>query len=120
MKKIYYLLLLVLTSIISYSFIKLRFIDYDKYYEKYLNMSNKIVYGASAPRGRILDRNGKILVDNVGINTIVYHKIADIDEIALAKQILTVLDYQKIASINELKKYYLLTNSGDELLTDSE
>lgn len=120
MKKIYYLLLLVLTSIISYRFIKLRFIDYDKYYEKYLNMSNKIVYGASAPRGRILDRNGKILVDNVGINTIVYHKIADIDEIALAKQILTVLDYQKIASINELKKYYLLTNSGDELLTDSE
>lgn len=120
MKKIYYLLLLVLTSIISYRFIKLRFIDYDKYYEKYLNMSNKIVYGASAPRGRILDRNGKILVDNVGINTIVYHKIADIDEIALAKEILTILDYQETASTNELKKYYLLTNSGDELLTDSE
>lgn len=120
MKKIYYLLLLVLTSVISYRFIKLRFIDYDKYYEEYLNMSNKIVYGASAPRGRILDRNGKILVDNVGINTIVYHKIADIDEIALAKQILTVLDYQETASTNELKKYYLLINSGDELLTDSE
>ena len=120
MKKIYYFLLFILTGIISYRFIKLRFIDYDKYYEKYLNMSNKIVYGTSAPRGRILDRNGKILVDNVGINTIVYHKIADLDEIALAKQILTILDYQETATTSELKKYYLLTNSGDELLTETE
>ena len=40
------------------------------YYENLLNeKNNKIIYGTSAPRGRILDRNGNIIVDNVGVKT---------------------------------------------------
>ena len=31
-----------------------------------------------ADRGRILDRNGKVLVDNVGVNTLVFNKMNQI------------------------------------------
>ena len=48
----------------------------DNYYNILLNKKvNNIVYGSSAPRGRILDRNGKILVDNIGIKTLFYSKV---------------------------------------------
>ena len=36
---------------------------------------NNYVYGASAPRGRILDRNGVVLVDNIGVKTLFYNKL---------------------------------------------
>lgn len=46
-----------------------------KYYNHLLEIkNNKIFMGCSSPRGRILDKNGKILVDNVGIKMLVYRK----------------------------------------------
>jgi len=45
-------------------------IDKDKYQTLYNSKTNLEVKGISAPRGRILDCKGKILVDNVGVNTI--------------------------------------------------
>ena len=38
------------------------------------NLSIKKVYGPSMPRGRILDRNYNVIVDNVGTNLISYKK----------------------------------------------
>lgn len=40
-------------------------------------LSTKIVYGPSMPRGRILDRNYNVIVDNVGTNIISYKKEAN-------------------------------------------
>ena len=36
---------------------------------------NRITYGTSARRGRILDRNGVVLVDNEAVLNLVYHKL---------------------------------------------
>ena len=50
---------------------------------------NKYISLASAPRGRILDRNGNILVDNIGVKTIVYKKsnsVKKTDEIEIAME----------------------------------
>ena len=47
---------------------------HEYYTVKYQEKMERIVYGASAVRGRILDRNGKVLVDNVGVLNITYHK----------------------------------------------
>lgn len=50
-------------------------------------LSTKIVYGPSMPRGRILDRNYNVIVDNVGTNIISYKKEANVsvkDEIDYA------------------------------------
>ena len=86
---------------------------------------NKYISLASAPRGRILDRNGNILVDNIGVKTIVYKKsnsVKKTDEIEIAKKLadLITLDYNE--SIRELKDYYILLNKEetDNLITDKE
>ena len=49
------------------------------YYKKELEISTKkYVYGLSAPRGRILDINGKVIVDNIKERVLVYRKDLDI------------------------------------------
>lgn len=95
-----------------------------KYYEEKLQEKTNIyVYGKSAPRGRILDINGNILVDNVGIKTIYYNKIKGIktsDELEIAKVLQEILDVNE-ASIDELKEYYLIkNNNGKDLIKDEE
>ena len=53
----------------------------------YKNKTSDIVYGQSAPRGRIYDRNMKLLVDNKAIKSIYYQKEKNIttnEEIELA------------------------------------
>lgn len=81
------------------------------------------VEGFSAPRGRILDTNGKVLVDNQGVRTIYYNKIKGVsrlDEISIAKCLASILTIDD-ANIDELKEYYLvLNNDGDDLIKDSE
>ena len=75
MKKKILLISLVLLYIVC--IIRLSYLMFYKknYYNKILETkNNKIIYGSSAPRGRILDRNGNIIVDNIGIKTIIYNR----------------------------------------------
>ena len=96
------------------------------YYTKLLNSKqNKIITLSSAPRGRILDRNGNILVDNIGVKMIAYHKISGITEkeeieIAFSLADLISLEYQETEK--ELKEFYLLLNKEetDKLITSEE
>lgn len=119
MKKTYTAILIILISIIIGRYSYLYFYKHDSYYESYLKMTNKVVYGLNAPRGRILDRNGKILVDNVGINTIVFHKIDNVDTMTIAKTLSTILDVEP-ATLDEQKKFYLKFEDTENLLTNEE
>ncbi len=89
----------------------------------YEQKMERIVYGSSAPRGRILDRNGKVLVDNVGVIQVVYHKPVN-STIQGELDIATTLepfvkDYS--VSLTQLKNYYLAThNNGKDLITEEE
>ena len=82
-----------------------------------------IVEGLSAPRGRILDRNGKVLVDNIGVLNIVYHKnpgIKSEEELEIAK---SLANYVKDFNVTEKmkKNYYLVKhNNGDDLISADE
>ena len=61
------------------------------YEEKLASLTEIIIEGESAPRGRIYDRNYKLLVDNVSVPVIYYQKVEDIsadEEIELAYQII--------------------------------
>lgn len=120
MKKIYRIILILLISIMSIRFVYLYFYKHDYYYEEYLKKTNKIMYGLNAPRGRILDRNGKILVDNKGVNTIVYYNMGGYDEKEIAEKVLGVIDNPESASSEELKKYYYQTEDTYNLLTKEE
>ena len=86
----------------------------------YNDKTNNYVYGGSSPRGRILDRNGKVLVDNVAANTIIYRHLdnTNIKDVALflSKNLTNLID----ADENEQINYYIGENNVEDLLTDEE
>ena len=99
-------------SFMSVILVKTIYFKRTYYVEKLDTLTNVLVYGESAPRGRIYDRNHNLLVDNEEILTITYKKedkISPIDEIKLANQVIDYidLDYSKL-NIRNLKEYYLV------------
>lgn len=87
----------------------------NKYYIKRVEQLNtKITYGTSVPRGRIYDRNHKLLVDNVPVKSIYYKKPSGIsakEEIELAYKLSELLsvDFKQLKE-NELKTFWIRQN----------
>ncbi len=96
---------------------------HDYYLDNLLSKTNYYVYGSSARRGRILDVNGNILVDNKTINTVFYNKLDGVtleEEIEIANMLANILTIEH-GSIIEQKDYYLkLNNNGEGLITEEE
>ena len=97
----------------------------ESYYEnKVREMTETKVYSSTAPRGRIYDRNGILVVDNKPVKVIYYLKevgISTKEELKIADKLSKILevDYSKITT-NMLKEYYLKVNSNLDLITDEE
>ena len=125
MKKREYFYFILIIFIFSILGIRLLFIQNNKdmYQDELLSKTEVYINGGSAPRGRILDTNGNVLVDNIGVNTIYYNKVKGIssaDEITIAKELASILT-TKTASITELKEYWLVqNNNGKNLITSEE
>ncbi len=121
-KKIYYFIIAFLFTILG---IRILYIHsfYEVYHEKLVAKTEVYVSGSSAPRGRILDTNGKVLVDNIGIKTIYYNKIKGIsteEEIEIALKLANILSVDE-ASEDELKDFWLVLNdNGKSLITQEE
>ncbi len=86
-------------------------VDQKKHTKSLAKLSNNIIEGTSAPRGRILDRNYNIIVDNKAVKTIYYKKSKNVDEkreIELAYQVSSHLNlsYDKVSD-DMLKDFYL-------------
>ncbi len=120
MKK--YLLILIIFIIFLLRIGYLNFYLGESYTYKLLEKTNNYVYGESAPRGRILDTNGKVLVDNLGIKTVFYTKLKGIDtkkELEIATNLAQIINID--ISEASLKKYWLLkNNNGQDLISDEE
>lgn len=117
--------------IISFIFIILRIVYLNiymgSYYKMKLSNENNITYyGDSTPRGRILDRNGKVLVDNKVVRSIVYKKpnnVTYLDEIKSAYKISNIIDidYKNIKDRNKREFYILIKkNETDKLISSNE
>lgn len=87
---------------------------FEKDFEKQLKSKTEIiVYGPSAPRGRILDVNRKIIVDNKKVNTIFYRKISGITlekEIVVAETLAKYLTFNKNINNAVLKEFWIKKN----------
>lgn len=95
----------------------------ESYEEALLAKTEIYIAGSSAPRGRILDTNGEVLVDNIGVKTIYYNKIKGItvsEELSIATSLANILTIKE-ANTTELKEYWLAQNdNGRQLITEEE
>lgn len=113
-------------GIIGVRLFQLQVLSNEEYSEKLVAATEKIVEGESSPRGRIYDRNYKLLVDNEAVKTIYYKKedaITTDEEIELAYKLADMLsvDYSKI-SVKILKTFWYRNHEKEAKakITDQE
>ena len=104
--------------------IKIILLDGSLYKDKYERIINASYLYKDAPRGRIYDRNHKLLVDNKLVAVLCYFKPNNIDskeliDLAYKLSSLIEFDYSKLTDRN-IKEFYLLLNDLDYLITDIE
>ena len=117
---------LILFSIIVVRLFQLQILNEEEYNEKLVMATEKNVESTSSPRGRIYDRNYKLLVDNEAIKTIYYKKqngITTKEEIELAYTVsnLISIDYSKLTE-SMLKEFWYVNNeeAAKKKITDEE
>ena len=122
---IFLILIIFLFGLITGTIIKVMIKDKNTYQEQLYSLTNYYVYGSSSPRGRILDRNGKVLVDNKAVKLITYKMDRDTKEkdmINLSYQVSPHLDleYDKLNDYNKRIFYCIKTNKCNKLLSKKE
>lgn len=119
------LIILILTSLIV-KLILIQALDHNKYTKKLEELTHKVFYSESTPRGRIYDRNGNIIVDNIANKTIYYKKPNNIktsEEILTSYKVANYIDvdFSKLNNYS-LKQFWVENNPGKarEKITDEE
>lgn len=106
------IIVILLCILLGYLFY-IQVLKKDYFKGKVASATIKIVYGDSAPRGRIYDRNGNLIVDNVCVKTIIYNKngLSTSEEIELAYKLGSILDvdFSKISDY-DLRIFWLKNN----------
>ena len=117
---------IVLFLVITLRLYQVMLREQSKYQEQLATLATQTVEGASSPRGRILDRNGKVIVDNKAVKTIYYNKDKSRgveDEINLAYLVSSHLDldYDKVTERNK-REFFVDKNSKNmnDRITDEE
>lgn len=112
------LIIILFSSLIIYM-INYYFFMHDAYEEKLLAKTSQIVELGSPPRGRIFDRNGIILVDNIPIKNVVFKYEKGLDLKNSAKMLFPFFtDDNPLDS--EFISYYEAYYEEDDLLTKEE
>lgn len=119
-------LLISIYLVIGCRLFNLQILKNSEYNDKLAMATEKTIESTSAPRGRIYDRNHKLLVDNEVIKTIYYKKqngITTKEEIELAYEVSNNIDidYSKIDD-NKLKDFYYKSHYKEcrKKITDEE
>ncbi|MBE6138244.1 MAG: penicillin-binding protein 2 [Firmicutes bacterium] len=117
-EKRYKVLITIICVILSFLMCTLFYIQIIKnsfYKERVAFLTQNIVYGNSVPRGRIYDRNGKVLVDNVAVKVISYKKnsgISTSEEINMAYKIASLIEMNtNLLNNSDLKKFWIVNNA---------
>jgi len=78
------------------------------------NLQNTYVEGLTAPRGRILDINGNILVDNKGFKALIFNKlnIGNSAVIEITIKLADILDIKESIDDYNLRYYYYQLNKS--------
>lgn len=128
-EKRYRILVVIIIVIMTLLLSKLFYVQIirNKYYSQKLeSLKINIVEGDSAPRGRIYDRNGNLIVDNKSVKTIYYkkpNKVTAKEEVQTAYKVAEYInvDYSKLTE-KMLKRFWILNNDTEakSRITDEE
>lgn len=106
--------IIIIFSIIGFSLVKVTIIDNEYYTESLRKLTENVVYGQSAPRGRIYDRNYNLLVDNKAVPVIYYKKpdkVTSKEEIEAAYKILNYIEIDSSKLTNtSFKEFWIADN----------
>ena len=118
--------LVILFLVITLRLYQVMLREQTHYEEELTTLATTIVEGDSSPRGRILDRNGKVIVDNKAVKTIYYNKDNDRgteEEIELAYKVSAhlSLDYDELTDRNK-REFFVAKNSDNmnDRITEEE
>ncbi len=117
-------MLFILVLIIGLFFVQV--VQNEHYASEMESLTKQIVYGDSAPRGRIYDRNGNLIVDNKPLKVISYQKpsgVSSKEEIEVAYKLGDMIDLD-VSKLKEVDlKYFWLVNHPKKAkakITDEE
>ena len=126
-EKRYNILIGIITLIILILFVKLFYVQVIKkeYFEsKIKEKLEKKIEGTTAPRGRIYDRNNKLIVDNKPIKIIYYEKNGNSvqEEMDIAYKLVDMIDVDLKDSKKIYKTFWILKNplKAEEKITEEE
>ena len=119
-------LVILLFSALAASLYYVQMIKNDYYKDQLKVLSQVIIDGGSPARGRIYDRNGRVIVDNKAVKTIYYKKSSGVttnEEVIMAYKIANAikLDYSRLNDY-DLKNFWIINNprSAKQKITDEE
>ena len=119
-------LIILIMFILVGRLVYIQIYKHDYYATSLEEMTHKIFYSESTPRGRIYDRNGNILVDNMALKTIYYKKPSGIrtsEEIKTAYLVANYIevDYSRLNDYS-LRQFWVESNPKEarKKITDEE
>lgn len=123
--KILLIIIIILLGILIGYLFYVQIMKNEYFKEKVTEATVRIVEGDSAPRGRIYDRHGRLIVDNIAVKVITYKKegLNTAEELELAKRLAQILevDYKKLKE-EDLRTFWLKNNyeQAKEFITQEE
>ena len=128
-EKRYNILIGIIIFVMVVLFVNLFYVQIVKnefYTQKVETLNEKTIEGDSAPRGRIYDRNHRLIVDNEPVKVIIYKKQANITtkkEIELAYEVgkLLNIDFSDLTE-DQLREFWVKKNTdlADEKITEKK
>ena len=114
-------LVLILFLIVFIRVFYISIIKYSYYKNELDNNIYGVIEGGSAKRGKIYDRNHKLLVDNVGIKSIFYKRVPGVNEIDVSLELSNFLELNyELVNNDMLKDLWLVINDSSNKITSEE
>lgn len=124
--KILIVLIALLMIILLIKIFYMQVVESKKYTKNLVELTENIIDGDSTPRGRIYDRNGKIIVDNKAVKTIYYKRqkgVSTTQEIESAYKVARYIsvNYEKLTE-TMLREFWVRSNpkKANEKIKESE
>lgn len=109
-------LIIILMGVLISNLYYVQIVKHEYYNELLATLTLNVVEGETAPRGRIYDRNGILIVDNVPVKTISYKKITGTsmsEEVSSAYKVaeLIEVDYTELKD-SALRNFWVINNNS--------